>query len=191
MVNEFEELDMNELPPKVVNNEQHNTGNDLISSGNSGIVYDWSQAPEGVKAPPRVNLDGQIVLLKKAEIVLPPQSRPWEKTKDGSKEFKYVTFTLFYGKEGQQENISGMRVFNREGKYSHPTITRDRKNQASRVLGIYADYKKKDINECSLKEFMFFLNSEPLVKIIKMPTPNPETGAIVEKNMPAEFVNPQ
>jgi len=192
--NEFEELDVDEIAPKAEISEMGpNTGSSMIASGSAGIVYDWTHAPEGVKAPPRVDLNGKVVMIKKADIILPPSDRPWEKTKAGDKEFKYATFTIFYDAEGQQENYSGMRVFKREEngqyKYSHPTITRDRKNQASRLLGAYADFKKKDINEVSLREFLGFLNSQPKVKIMKMAVANPETGAIVEKNLIQEFVN--
>jgi hypothetical protein len=193
MANEFEDLDTDELAPKAeVSNIGTNNSGSMISSGSAGVVYDWTHAPEGVKAPPRIDLNGKIVIIKKADIVLPPNERAWEKTKAGDKEFKYVTFTIFYDEGSQQENYSGMRVFKRDEngqiKYSHPTVTRDRKNQASRLLGCYADFKKKDINEVSLREFMGFLNSQPKVKIMKMAVANPETGAIVEKNLIQEFV---
>ena len=43
---------------------------------------------------------------------------------------------MYYDKEGQQEYLSGVRVFQRDGeKYSIPTMTRDRNNQASKLLG--------------------------------------------------------
>jgi hypothetical protein len=191
--NEFEELDVDELAPEPKVSEVVSTGDSkLIASGAAGIVYDWTHAPEGVKAPPRVDLSGKVVTIKKADVILPAVERSWEKTKAGDKEFKYCTFTLFYDTEGQQENYSGVRVFKREesgeAKYSHPTITRDRKNQASRLLGIYADFKKKDINEVSLREFLAYLNSQPKCKIMKLAVANPETGAIVEKNVVQEFV---
>jgi len=158
--NEFEELETEEGVPeqefsKVPGTEQ----GDLIASGSAGTVYDWSKAPEGGKAPPRVDLDGKTVTLNKAEIVLPPADRPWEKTKAGDKEYKYCSFVFHYDAEGQMEYYSGVRVFKREGnKYSHPTITRDRVNQSSRLLGLYADFKNKDINEVGLREFLGFLN---------------------------------
>jgi hypothetical protein len=191
--NEFEELDVDEMAPEAKVSEVVISGDSkMIASGSAGIVYDWTHAPEGVKAPPRIDLSGKTVHIKKADVILPPMDRPWELTKAGDKSFKYVTFTLFYDTEGQQENYSGMRVFKREEngevKYSHPTITRDRKNQSSRLLGLYADFKKKDINEVSLREFLGFLNSQPKAKIIKMPVANPQTGEIIEKNMVNEFV---
>lgn len=194
--NEFDDLDIDDAAPLPVPSETSsapsNKMNPLIAAGNAGSVYNWSEAPEGIKAPPRVDLNDKVVTIKKADIIIPPQERPWEKTKAGDKEFKYCTFTLFYDESGQQENYSGVRVFKREENgqvmYSHPTVTRDRKNQASRLLGLYADFRAKDINECSLKEFMAFLNGQPKAKLMKMPTSNPETGAIVEKNVVKEFV---
>ena len=194
MANEFEELDTDELAPKAEVSDVigSNKSSSMISSGSAGEVYDWTQAPAGTKAPPRIDLNGKIVTIKKADIVLPPADRAWDLTKAGDKSFKYVTFTLYYDEGSQQENYSGMRVFKREengvAKYSHPTITRDRKNQASRLLGMYADFKKKDINECSLREFLGFLNGQPKAKIMKMAVPNPETGIIIEKNLVQEFV---
>lgn len=191
--NEFEELDSEEFVPTATTSEVSKSSNSMISSGSSGEVYDWTKAPEGVKAPPRVDLAGKIVTIKKADIIIPPIERAWEKTKAGDKQFKYCTFTLFYDQNGQQENYSGVRVFKRdengEEKYSPPTITKDRKNQASRLMGLYADFRKKDINEVSLREFMGFLNGSPKAKIMKMAVPNPETGAIIEKNIVQEFVN--
>ena len=188
--NEFDEFSVDEEAPVAEVSGVPTTEN-MISAGNAGVVYDWSSAPEGVKAPPRVPLDGKTVTINKADIILPPLERHWDKTKAGDKEFKYVTFTLFYDKEGQQENFSGCRVFNRDGKYSHPTVTRDRKNQVSKLLGLYADYKKKDINEVSLKEFMGFLNSKPRAVIKTEDVTNPVTEAVIQKNFVGKFVNPE
>ena len=183
--NEFENiLDDDSAGDDVVSSTGSNT---LVSVGDSGEVYDWSTAPEGVKAPPRELLDGKTVTLKKADIILPPSSREWARTRDGSKQYKYCTFTLFYD-NGQQESVSGVRVFNRDGKYSHPTITRDRQSQASKLFGIYADYKKKNINEVSLREFMAFLNSHPKCKIVSEEVKNPSTGAIIKKNLIGAFL---
>jgi len=185
--NEFDEFN-EDVAPTVQTDTTQTTGKSPISMGSPGTVYDWTTAPEGTKAPPRIDLNGQVVTIRKADIILPPMDRPWEKSKKGDKELKTCTFTLFYDLHSQQENYSGMRVFNRDGLYSHPTITRDRKNQASQLLGKYADFKKKDINEVSLREFLGFLNSHPKAKIIKVAFTNPDTGASVEKNMVDSFV---
>jgi len=186
--NEFDDLNIEEDAPMPELSEVPGEQNEMISSGAAGTTYDWNTAPEGVRAPPREDLDGKTLTLLKADIVLPPMNRPWSKTRAGDKEFKYCSFTLFYDYNGQQEFYSGVRVFNRDGKYSHPTLTRDRKNQASKLLGIYADYKKKDINEVSLKEFMAFLNSKPKVVIKGESAENPESGDVIKKNMVGNFV---
>lgn len=189
--NEFEELD-DDIAPKAEVSEVAKKPNSMIASGQAGETYDWTQAPDGLKAPPRIDLSGKIVTLRKADIILPPMSRPWEKTKKGDKLYKYCTFTLFYSEGGQQENYSGVRVFKREengeDRYSPPTIMRDRANQASNLLGLYADFRGKDINEISLREFLGYLNSGCKVKIMKVSTKNPETGVMVDKNMVQEFV---
>jgi len=187
-LNEFESLD-EEAAPEQEFSGVPDQGETLVDAGPAGQTYDWTKAPEGVKAPPRIDLDGKETILKKADIILPPPDKPWEKTKAGDKDFKYCTFILFYDVDGQQEYYSGVRVFKRDGgKYSHPTVTRDRKNQASRLLGLYADFKAKDINEVNLREFMGFLNSQPKVRIKSEGVTNPQTGESIKKNFVGEFV---
>lgn len=195
--NEFEELE-EDFVPKQINSDDvvpvTQDGNKHVAAGSAGMVYDWTQAPTGTRQAPRKDLSGQIVTITKAEIILPPLEQKWDLTKDKTKETKFCTFCLHYDKEGQSEYYSGLRVFKRivDGKeyYSHPTATRDRKNQASALLGAYADFKKKDINECSLHEFLAFLNSKPKAKIVVVTTTNPTTEKTVDKNLVCEFVNP-
>lgn len=191
--NEFEELD--ETAPSQDFSEVPDNGSDMIAAGSAGKVYDWTKAPEGVKAPPRIDLNGKIVTIKKAEIILPPLDREWQKSRSGEKEYKYCTFILYYDVDGQQEFYSGVRVFKREEKddagnykYSHPTIMRDRKNQASKLMGIYADFKSKDLNEVSLREFLGFLNSQPKAKIKTEEVKNPTNDEVIRKNLVAEFI---
>ena len=188
--NEFDKIEAEEEVPEQEFSPVPGEQESMIAAGAAGTEYDWSKAPEGVKAPPRIDMSGKTVTIKVAKIILPPLSRPWEKTKAGDKEFKYCTFTLHYDFEGQQEFYSGVRIFNRDGKYSHPTITKDRNNQASKLVGLYADFKKKDINEVSLKEFMNFLNSKPQAKIKIEEVINPTNNKTVKKNCVSEFVNP-
>jgi len=193
--NEFEDLGVEDDVPEQTFSETPESEN-MIAAGSSGTVYDWNQAPSGIKAPPRIDLNGKIVTIKKAEIVLPPKEREWQKSRDGKKEYKYCSFVLHYsgdGSDGQQEFHSGCRVFKREvdGKalYSHPTIMNDRKNQTSKLKGAYADYKGKDINEVSLKEFMAFLNGEPKAKLMTEEVKNPVTGEVIKKNFVEKFVD--
>ena len=196
--NEFEDLDVHGGPPTTEATDEFaevpETTDDLIAAGAPGVAYDWKNATEGVKAPPRKGLDGQTVTIKKADIILPPREREWSKTRAGDKEFKFCSFILYYDVDGQQEFYNGIRVFKREeggvDKYSHPTITRDRKSQASALLGAYADYKGKDINEVSLREFLSFLNSTPKAIIEAKGFKNPTTEEEVIKNMVGSFVNP-
>jgi len=193
MTNEFEKLDTDESVPEQVISDLPEDSNQIVSQGNAGQVYDWSKAPEGVKAPPRIDLNGKTAVIKKADIILPPMEQKWDLTKAGDKEFKYCKFVLYYDIDGQQEFFSGIRVFKRmendKALYSHPTITRDRKSQASNLFGLYADFKKKDIKEISLREFMGFLNSQPKVVIVSEEVENPITGEIINKNFVKEFVN--
>ena len=191
--NEFDDFSIDEdMPPTAEAQGVPGGTENMIDSGGSGTVYDWNTAPEKVRAPPRVDMDNSEVTIEKADIVLPPKDREWLKSRDGKTEYKYCTFTLYYSKDAQQEFYSGVRVFKRdvngEVKYSHPSMMRDRKNQASKLLGVYADYKKKDINEVSLKEFMAFLNSKPKARIKVDVVKNPQTNEEIRKNMVSEFI---
>ena len=177
----FEELDTDATSEE--------TTSTPIGASRAGTTYDWSVAPDTIKAPPRIDLDGKTVTIIKADIILPSESEPWQKTKDGKKETKRCQFKLYYDLESQQEFLSGVRVFkSTDGKYSHPSFTRDRKNQASKMLGLYADSKKKDINDITLREFMGWLNSKPKITIKSEESTNPETGKVVKKNIPSKVV---
>lgn len=188
--NEFEDMGVEENAPDQKLEETPDENNSMIDAGSSGEVYDWTKAPEGTKAPPRVDMDGKTVTIKKADIILPPEDREWLKSRNGKHEYKYCTFSVDYEFEGQREFISGCRVFKREnGKYSHPTIMNDGKNQATKLKQLYADFKNKDITDVSLKEFMAFLNGKPKCEIKVEEVENPETGAKIRKNMIGKFVN--
>jgi hypothetical protein len=189
--NEFEGLEENEFdtPKQEFSGVKNDEGSSMISSGAAGEVYDWRTAPEGTKAPPRVSLNKQEVLVTKAQIILPNADKPWLKTRKGDKDYKSCMFEITYSVGGQREYYSGIRIFKREeNKYSHPTITRDRVNQASELLGIYADFKKRDINEISLKEFMNFLNSKPKCIIKTVEIKNPINGEKINKNLIEKFI---
>jgi len=188
--NEFEEMDTfsdEEAPTNVVTEE---VGSDsLIADSMAGQEYDWKNAPTEGRAPPRIILDGKDVVINKAVMILPRQDQPWLTSRDGSKLYKYCVFKLYYSIEGQQEFYSGVRVFKqKDDKYSHPTIMRDRQNQASQLMGLYADYKHKHINEISLNEFMNFLNSKPKAKLKTVEYNNPTTKIAMKKNMVEKFI---
>jgi hypothetical protein len=185
--NEFEELSVEDAPEQEFSDVP--ATNDVISSGAAGIKYDWSTAPDSAKAPPRVDMNGMTVTIKKADIILPPVEKAWDKTRDKSKDVKMCQLLIFYDHQGQQENYSGCRVFKREdGKYSHPSITRDGNNQASALLLAYAKFKAKDPAEVSLRELMGFLNGQPKAKIKVQEVKNPITKEILKKNLIECFV---
>ena len=187
--NEFENLDVENDFPDQTTAPVPGKQSDIISSGSAGTVYDYNSAPDSVKAPPRVDMNGMTVIIKKAELILPSMDKPWMKTRDGKKECKSCIFAIHYDNKGQIEFYSGIRIFKTDdGKYSHPSMTKDRNNQASRLLGLYADFKQKDINEVSLKEFFSYLNSEPKVKIVSEEVLNPTTKEKIRKNMIGSFV---
>ena len=190
MGNEFEQIDDGIPAQEFGGMKNDEDGSSLVSGGPAGQVYDWKNcAPEGTKAPPRIDMNGKEIEIIKMQIILPSKDKPWLKTRKGDKEYKPVIFELSYSEGGQREFFSGMRCFRREdGKYSNPTITRDRMNQVSALLGIYADFKKKDINEISLKEFLSFLDSKPKCIIKSEEITNPVTKEKVRKNLIEKFV---
>ena len=73
--------------------------------------------------------------------------------------------------------------------YSHPTIMKVGKNQATKLLIAYASFKKKDVNEVSLSEFLSFLNSKPkaIIKVTQFPNPAKD-DELVDKNMVEKFI---
>ena len=183
--NEFDNLD-EDIPPvqEFVDKEE-----DLIASSSAGVKYDWHTAPDRLKAPPRIDLNGKTVIINDAEIILPPKDKVWLRTRKGDKEYKYCTFVLHYSEQGQQEFYNGIRVFKSEGdKYSHPSITRDGKTQASALLVAYAKYKGRSPDEITLKELMAFLTTKPKAVIKAMEVTNPQTQAIVKKNFIEKFI---
>lgn len=191
-VNEFEDVEeQDDAPEATFSNVGGEEQEDVLAKGQSGTEYDFNKAPDTLKAPPRINMDGQETTITDAKIILPRKEAKWELSRDKETEYKYCVFKLFY-ENGQQEFYSGVRVFKVEQggdeKYSHPSIMRDRKNQSSQLLGRYADFKNKDINEVSLKEFLSYLKSKPKVRIKVEEFENPNTGDKIHKNMVNEFL---
>lgn len=183
--NEFEQLAQEGAPEQTFSETPQD---DVISSGDD-LVYDINQAPDYVKAPPREDLDGKEVTVIKSELILPRVSDQWEQTKVSKIPVKYARLKLTYDIDGQQENYSGFRIFKRDdGKYSHPTFTRDGKNQVSALVKAYAKFRKKDINEVSLKEFLSFLDSKPKAIIKAQEFENPSNDTMVKKNIIGEFI---
>jgi len=185
--NEFENID-EQVPEQTIADVPEES---LVEQGSTSQTYDWKKAPDQTKAPPRVNLDGKVVVIKNADIRLPRESDPWVTPKNGSPNvYKGCALILTYDWDGQKEFYSGTKVFKSDtGRYTHPSIHTDGKSQASALLGAYAEYKKKNIKEVTLKEFMAFLNSQPKARIVGKDFENPEKGGQVTKNMVGEFVS--
>jgi hypothetical protein len=187
--NEFEEIE-EDFPQAEA--QEVPDAEDMFAKGSGGVVYDWQNAPDRVKAPERIDLDGKIVTITNADIIIPDKTTPWDKTRDKKKDVKFCQFKLAYSEGGQVEFYSGVRVFKvMEGnieKYSQPSFTRDGVNQASQLLGKYAKFKKKEITEVTIKEFLAYLHSNPKVSLKAMEFKNPKDGKVVKKNMVEEFL---
>ena len=170
----------------------------MIAAGAAGTVYDFTQAPRGTKAPPRMDLNGKVVTLGKAEIIIPPNDKPWQPSRSGSTKYKFCSFIIHYESKtepeinGQREYFAGVRVFPRMidnvEKYSHPTIMKDGKSQSSALMKLYAEFKEKDINDVSLHEFLAYLNSRPKVELKAVEVKNPEKEETIMKNMIGKFL---
>lgn len=188
-INEFEELAGEETPQGF---SSVPAGTDMIASTATGVEYNFEQALETSKAPPRIDLNGKIVTIEDAKIILPSTDKPWDISRDGKTQYKYCIFKLYYSEGGQQEFLSGLRVFKRmEGnleKYSHPQIFVDGKNQSSALLKKYAEFKGKNPKEVSMKEFLSYLKSKPKVQIVAEVVTNPNTNEKVTKNIPGKFL---
>ena len=180
--NEFEELSQE--------NEQEIQDTESLVSSTGGQEYDFNSAPDTVKAPDRVDLDGQEVTIIDAKLILPSKNEPWTTPQNKSPHvYKACQLKLFYSEGGQQEFYSGTKVFkNEDGTYTHPSIHTDGKSQASQLLGVYAKFKGKKIEEVSLKEFLGFLASKPKARIKGQQFTNPKNGNVIKKNMVGEFL---
>lgn len=189
--NEFEDLGEEEFAPEATNSDVPGGNDDMIASGSGGTEYDIDKAPDTIKAPPRINMDGQETVIKDVKIILPDSGRPWATSRNGNTKYKYCIFRLYY-ENGQQETVSGMRLFPREvngvEKYSDPTIAKSGTNQATKLMKLYADYKKKDIQEISLREFLSYLRSGCKVKIKTEEVTNPSTNEKITKNLVGKFL---
>ena len=179
--NEFDDLD--------APNQEFSGNESMLSTSPKGEVYDWTQAPEGIKAPPRKDMHNMVTTVKDVQIILPPKEDPWiTPRKGGTNLYKACGFRVTYDYEGQVEFYSGTKVFKRNDKYSHPTLPRDGKSQVSRLLFAYAKFVNKNPEEIPLKEFLGFLHTKPKVKITKVVVVNPKTNELVNKNIIDEFV---
>ena len=188
--NEFEDLSEESFTPDAANSDVPG-GDDMIAHGSGGQEYNIDNAPDTTKAPPRIAMDGMEVVIKDMKLIIPEGSRPWTPSRSGTTKYKYCTLKLFYD-NGQCENVSGVRVFPRDikgvEKYSEPSITTDRVSQASNLLGLYADYKGKDIKEVSLREFLSYLRTGCKVQIKGTEVTNPKTSEKITKNLVGKFL---
>jgi len=167
-------------------------GEQGIAPSQAGTVYNWENAPSTTKAPERKDLNGKVVTVMKADLILPPDHTPWNKTKDGKKEYKPVKFELTYSENGQRETYSGFRSFKQvvDGKemLGVPTVFLGGTSQASLLFKRIAEFKGININELSLKQAMAIFNSMPKAEIKTMDVTNPQTNEVIHKNLIFKFV---
>ena len=67
--NEFDNLDIDdEAVPLQTISKTTDEAEDIIASGRIGKEYDYNNAPNISKAPPRIDLNGKTVIIKEAKI---------------------------------------------------------------------------------------------------------------------------
>lgn len=190
MTNEFDDME-NDFPNNKNENEVQQD-EEMQHAGGGAKIYNWREAPEFLKAPPRVDLDGQFVEIIKADILEPLSNQPWLLTRDGKKSYKNCRLVLYYSIGGQQEGYSGLKMFKQDvnGKemLSHPSLDKNAQNQVATLIQAYAKFRKKDINMVSLREFMSFLNGGAKGRIQSMEFTNPQDKSKIKKNIIIEFV---
>jgi hypothetical protein len=180
MANEFD--DMEEEVPEQVFTEPPK-GKSIAQE------FDFNDASSNIPVPARIDLDGKTVEIIDAKIYMPKPTDEWIKSRDKLKEYKRCQFRIYYSIGGQQEFYSGCTVFKQpDGSLSAPSIARDGKTQASVLFNKYAEYKKKDMKEVSLKEFLSFLKTKPKAIIKVEEVENPTNKQIIKKNMVGKFI---
>lgn len=166
-----EELNLDDLESVEQNEENTSDGKENLVYENKDLEYDFSKAPTSTsKKIERENLDGQIVTISDAKIILPSPEREWELSKNKQTRYKSCQFKVYYDDEGQFEYYSGVRVFpvkNIKGEqYSQPSIYNKAKTQAANLKKTYAEHVGKEVENVSMYEFLNFLKSKPKAKIV-------------------------
>lgn len=192
-MNEFDKLEQSEAmsqPEEVP--EEVQASNEPKLQNSQGQEYDYNNAPDVARAPPRVLMTGMIVKIEEAKLLLPTE-RDKVQTAMTNKDVKYkrCRFIVKYSWEGQMEYYSGVSCFiNKDGTLTHPNINPQGETQATQLLRKVAEYLNVTVHEVSLKQFMSFLNSGPVCEMGMLEAKNPTDNSIVNKNFPFRFVDP-
>ena len=177
----------------VLADDESPEGDSPFTSSEAGTIYDFNDAPDTVRSPDRIDLDGQMISIVKAELTIPPESWEWQKAKHSDTMSKNCPFKIHYKTEDGQlqiENYSGVKVFQtKDGKYGQPTIWKEGKTQAAKLMATYAKFMEKDIKEVTMRQFGNFLNSGIIKgKIKATEVTNPTNEETFMKNVIVEFV---
>lgn len=197
-VNEFEMLEDVNVSEERENLPQGNEGEDnMIEQGSGGKVFDFSNVSNYSKAPARIDMDGEIVGIIKAEVFYPDLNSGnlrLNKTKDLQYEYIDCTFKVSYDSKehpGQVEYYSGVKMFKNKntGKFSAPSIHSAGKTQSAKLLNLYATHLGKKPNEVYLKDLVTGFNSGLLkAKLQNKEFENPDTEEITHKNIIVKFL---
>ena len=174
--NMFAEMQKEKQASQDANVEQDNRVIEALQQNTpseENSVFDYTKLPDTPgKKYERVELNGQTVTIKHAEIQLPKTSDEWVKSRKGETFYKKCNFIVeFDTPNNDREYYSGVSVFKQDnGTTSNPSINVPKnKTQASQLFNKYKDYvvAKENITpevfdeKYGLKHFMAFLNSNP------------------------------
>jgi len=191
--NEFDDIDVSEdevpTTPSEVPGEA--TGDDSVIDTSTSKVFDTDRLPSGSSAPKRIDLNGKVVKIIKAEIYEPSMNKPLLKTREGDGEYQNCTFKVYYDNEGQVEFYSGIKAFwsPEKRKFGSPSIYKEGTNQAAKLFQAFCKFKGNDPHELNLKELMDGLKSGLLYgKIESQEFKSPDGSKAPMKNIIVEFV---
>lgn len=160
-------------------------------------VFDLNKLKDGGNIKyDRVELDGQTVTIKSAEIKMPHDKARLTLSRSGKVEYKQYQFIVYFDTENNdREFLSGCLAFVNDGKLSLPSVdTKKNKTQVSKLFNVYKQFtmEKNKIPEeefdqkYGLKAFMAFLNSKP--KCVMKTEDVEYDDKVTRKNFVAKFI---
>lgn len=164
--------------------EQSGEVEEVVEYGSNNL----STKPIGEKYE-RVDLDGQVVVLKNVRLLGASKNDPIEVGLSKKSRYKKCGFTVYYDTPNDdREILNGVIQFLRDdGTLSEPTIYIGGKNQSAILFKKVASKLNKKPEELSMKEFIQFLKTKPKVKLVG--TDFEWQEKITRKNIIGEFVN--
>lgn len=99
------------------------------------------------------NLDGKIVTIQNIKLI---STGKRSTTMDGAYQYEPMILRVYYDAVNF-ESYGGLKQFIQNNQAGEPVISSDAKNQASKLFKLWLNYKKKNVKEVSVKEFLLSL----------------------------------